>query len=94
MWHLILRRYSGEPFFGSWNFAFRIERYAGIPHDQGKVVKKVLGTVVGVDLRKIFSSRKGSSINDITQFLIIFDTTYPIVTPFTTKALVLLSQNP
>ncbi len=37
---------------------------------------------------------RGSSINDVSQFLIIFDTPSPIVTFFSNKALALLSQNP
>ena len=36
----------------------------------------------------------GSSINDVTHIWTIFDTPLPTVTPFSTKALVLSSQNP
>ena len=42
--------------------------------------------------KKLAASSKRSSKNDVTQFCEIFET--PIVTLFSTKALVLPSQNP
>ena len=58
IWHLKLQRFPRQPFFGSWNFTFRVERLAGIPHDQGEVVENVLGGVVRVNLNKIFENKK------------------------------------